>query len=127
MTKTVDDKQIERVRQMSFSLVYPMYVKKVERKGFNKKDVDAIIKWLTGYSDEEIKEHIKKESSFEAFFEKATHFNPNARKITGTICGYRIEEIKDAIVRKVRYLDKLIDELAKGKKIEDIAKKYSNE
>ncbi len=116
MEKTVNQKQIDRVHQMTFSSVYPLYIAKVERKGFHKKDVDLIIEWLTGYSQKEIEDHINKKSNFEFFFEKAKHFNSNADQIKGKICGYRIEEIEDTIVRKVRYLDKLIDEIAKGKK-----------
>jgi hypothetical protein len=125
MEKSVDKKQIDRVRKMTFSTVYPLYIAKVERKGFRKKDVDRIIEWLTGYSKKEIEDQINNNVNLESFFDKAQKFNPNAVKITGTICGYRIEEIEDSIVRKVRYLDKLVDEIAKGKKAEDLISKYS--
>ncbi len=110
----------ERVYRMTFSSVYPLYVNKAERKGRTSEEVDEIISWLTGYSKEEIQKRIEKQIDFETFFNEAPLMNPNAHKITGTICGYRVEEIEDPIIRKVRYLDKLVDELAKGKSMEKI-------
>ena len=110
----------ERIYAMSFSGVYPLYIKKVERKGRTKAEVDEIIFWLTGYDQKALQQHIDNKSSFETFFAKAPKMNPNASKITGVICGYRIEEIEDKLVKQVRYLDKLVDELAKGKKMEKI-------
>jgi hypothetical protein len=115
MTKLVDEKQIERVRKMSFSRVYPMYIQKAEKKGRGKEQVDEILRWLTGYSDKDLLEIIENQTTIENFFLNAKKYNVKAHKITGTICGYRIEEIEDEIVRKVRCLDKLIDDLAKGK------------
>jgi hypothetical protein len=105
---------------MSFGSVYPLYVKKAERKGRTKEEVDEIISWLTGYDKKALKRLIEDGSDFEAFFDKAPRFNPNASKITGLICGYRVEEIEDVVVQKVRYLDKLIDELAKGRAMDKI-------
>lgn len=110
----------ERVRRMAFGDVYPMYIAKAERKGRSAEEVDAIILWLTGYSKDGIQELVRKGTDFETFFNEAPRMNPNASKITGTICGYRIEEIEDPIIRQVRYLDKLVDELAKGKSLEKI-------
>lgn len=110
----------ERVRRMAFGDVYPLYIAKVERKGRSAEEVDAIILWLTGYSKDGIQELVRKGTDFETFFNEAPRMNPNASKITGTICGYRIEEIEDPIIRQVRYLDKLVDELAKGKSLEKI-------
>jgi hypothetical protein len=103
-----------------FSSVYPLYIAKAERKGHTKEEVDEIIFWLTGYTKKTMQQHIDKKSDFETFFKKAPKIHPNASKITGLICGYRVEEIEDKIVQQVRYLDKLIDELAKGKKMEKI-------
>ena len=104
---------------MSFTSVYPMYVNKVEKKGRTKKELQQVIEWLTGFSPDKQQELIKKDVSFETFFEKAK-LNPNAHLITGVICGYRIEEIENPLTKKVRYLDKLVDELAKGRKMEKI-------
>jgi hypothetical protein len=105
---------------MSFASVYPLYIQKVERKGHTKDEVDTIIFWLTGYDKQTLQQQIDKKVDFETFFAQAPQLNPNASKITGVICGYRIEEIEDHLMKKVRYLDKLIDELAKGKKMEKI-------
>ena len=113
----------ERVYKMTFSSVYPLYVAKAERKGRTSEEVDGIISWLTGYTKEEIKNRIEKQIDFETFFNEAPRMNPNAHKITGLICGYRIEDIEDPIIRKVRYLDKLVDELAKGKSLDTILRK----
>jgi hypothetical protein len=105
---------------MSFASVYPLYIKKVEKKGHTKEEVDAIIFWLTGYNKQTLQQQIDKKNHFETFFAQAPQLNPNVSKITGLICGYRVEEIEDKLMQKVRYLDKLIDELAKGKKMEKI-------
>ena len=105
---------------MTFSSVYPLYVQKAERKGRTKEEVDQIIAWLTGYDQAAVQRHLEKESDFERFFQEAPMIHPNASKITGVICGYRVEEIEDKLVQKVRYLDKLVDELAKGKAMEKI-------
>jgi len=109
----------ERIAKMSFTSVYPLYVAKVERKGRTKNELHQVIQWLTGFDKERLQELIKKDISFEAFFQKAK-LNPNADLITGVICGYRIEEIENPLTKKVRYLDKLVDELAKGRKMEKI-------
>lgn len=116
----VTDKTLQRVHAMTFSSVYPMYIQKAEKKGRTKDEVDEIIFWLTGYNKSGLKSAISKELTFTEFFKKAPKFNPNAKKITGVICGYRVEDIKDDIYQKMRYLDKLIDELASGKKMESI-------
>ena len=105
---------------MLFASVYPLYVKKAERKGRTKEEVDTIIYWLTGYTPQTLQAQIDNKVDFETFFAEAPQMNANVTKITGIICGYRIEDIEDPIVQKVRYLDKLIDELAKGKKMEKI-------
>ena len=105
---------------MSFASVYPLYIKKVERKGHTKAEVDTIICWLTGYDQKSLQQQIDQEKDFETFFAEAPQINPNASKITGVICGYRVEEIEDKLMQKIRYLDKLIDELAKGKAMEKI-------
>ena len=109
-----------RVFKMSFASVYPHYVQKAERKGRKKSEVDAVICWLTGYSRAELQRHSEGESDFETFFAQAPRFNPNASLITGVVCGVRVEEIEDPLMRKVRYLDKLVDELAKGKALDKI-------
>ena len=112
-----------RVFKMSFASVYPHYLQKAEKKGRTKAEVDAIISWLTGYNKQTLQHHIDKKSDFETFFAKAPGMNPNASKITGVICGYRVEEIEDKLMQKIRYMDKLIDELAKGKTMEKILRK----
>ena len=109
----------EKIAKMTFSSVYPHYLNKVERKGRSKEELHQILHWLTGYNDLQLTNLIKQKTTFETFFNEAT-LNPNARFITGVICGYRIEEIENPLTQKVRYLDKLVDELAKGKKIEKI-------
>ena len=108
---------------MTFASVYPLYLNKAERKGRTKKEVDEILFWLTGYNEQTLQEQLDTNTNFEQFFDKAPEINPNASKITGVICGYRVEEIKDKLVQKVRYLDKLIDELANGKAMEKILRK----
>ena len=110
----------ERIYKLLFSTVYPLYIKKVERKGRTKEEVDTIIFWLTGYNKKTLQQQIDKKNNFETFFEQAPRFNHNASKIKGVICGYRVEEIENEVIQKMRYLDKLIDELAKGKKMEKI-------
>lgn len=109
-----------RIYKMLFSSVYPLYIQKVEKKGRTKEEVDAVISWLTGYDTLEMNQQLDKKVDFETFFSEAPSLNPNVSKITGVICGHRIEEIDDELVKKVRYLDKLIDELAKGKAMEKI-------
>ena len=109
----------ERIKKMIFGSVYPLYLAKVEKKGRTKEELDHVIKWLTGFTQNEIDKHIVDRTSFDAFF-TAANLHPNAILINGTICGYRIEEIEDPLTKKVRYLDKLVDELAKGKKMEKI-------
>lgn len=109
----------ERIANMIFGSVYPLYLAKVEKKGRTKAELDEVISWLTGFKQSEIKKLIADKVSFEKFFQLAS-LHPNANLITGTICGYRIEEIENEITRKVRYLDKLVDELAKGRKMEKI-------
>jgi hypothetical protein len=109
----------ERMAKMTFATVYPHYVTKVEKKGRTKEELHQTITWLTGFNDQQIKQLINDKVTFETFFNKAT-LHPNAHLITGTICGYRIEEIENTLSRQVRYLDKLVDELAKGRKMEKI-------
>ncbi len=115
--------QNTRVYKMPFSSVYPLYIEKAERKGRTKEEVDTIIFWLTGYDEVTLQQQIQKEVDMETFFQQAPQLNPNASLIKGVICGYRIEEIEDELMRKLRYLDKLIDELAKGKAMEKILRK----
>jgi hypothetical protein len=112
-----------RVYRMSFASIYPMYIQKAEKKGRTKEEVDAIIFWLTGYNKQALQQQIDKKKDLEAFFAEAPQMNPNVSKITGVICGYRVEEIEDKLMQKVRYMDKLIDELAKGKTMEKILRK----
>lgn len=112
-----------RVFKMSFAGVYPHYVQKAEKKGRTKDEVDAIICWLTGYDQKALQQQIDKRTDFETFFAQAPQINSNVSKITGVICGYRVEEIDDKLMQKIRYLDKLIDELAKGKTMEKILRK----
>jgi len=109
-----------RIYTMKFSKVYPMYVQKAERKKRTKKEVDQIICWLTGYTQAGLQQQIKKETDFETFFAQAPEFNPNSSLITGVVCGVRVDDVEDPLMKKVRYLDKLIDELAKGKAMEKI-------
>ena len=110
----------ERVFAMSFASVYPHYVTKAEKKGRTQEEVDEVIRWLTGYTKAGLAKQIEKRTSFREFFAKAPKFNPNASLITGTVCGIRVENIEDPLMQKIRYLDKLVDELAKGKKMEKI-------
>jgi len=108
---------------MSVASVYPHYINKAEKKGRTKAEVDEIIFWLTGYNAQTLEKHIADKTNFESFFAQAPQLNPNVSKITGVICGYRVEEIEDPLMQKVRYLDKLIDELAKGRPMEKILRK----
>lgn len=108
---------------MSFAGVYPMYIQKAEKKGRTKAEVDTLIFWLTGYDEQTLQQQIDRKVDFETFFAEAPQMNPNASKITGVICGYRVEEIEDKLIQQVRYLDKLVDELAKGKAMEKILRK----
>lgn len=112
-----------RVYRMSFAGVYPLYIQKAEKKGRTKEEVDEIIFWLTGYNKQSLQKQIDNKVDFETFFAQAPQLNPNVSKITGVICGYRVEEIEDPLMQKVRYLDKLIDELAKGKAMDKILRK----
>ena len=109
----------ERMAKMTFASVYPHYLTKVERKGRTKEELHQVIEWLTGFDDKKLQELIEKKVTFETFFKKAK-LNPNAHLITGVICGYRVEEIENPLTQQVRYLDKLVDELARGKKMEKI-------
>jgi hypothetical protein len=113
----------ERVYAIVFASVYPLYIKKAEAKGRTKEEVDTIIFWLTGYNEQTMQKQIDNRVDFETFFAEAPALNPNVSKITGVICGYRVEEIEDPVIQKIRYLDKLIDELAKGKAMEKILRK----
>ena len=114
----------ERFAQMTFSTVYPLYLAKVERKGRTKAELHQVIQWLTGFDEAELAQMIENKSSFELFFEKAT-LNPNASLIKGLICGYRVEEIENPLTQKVRYLDKMVDELAQGKKMDKILREHT--
>lgn len=109
----------ERIARLTFAVVYPCLLAKVEKKGRTKEELHQVIRWLTDYSEKELQKHIKNDVTYEQFFQNAK-LNPNAHLITGVICGYRIEEIENPLTKKVRYLDKLVDELAKGRKIEKI-------
>ncbi|MBP9089526.1 DUF2200 domain-containing protein [bacterium] len=114
-----------RIYTMSFASVYPLYVAKVERKGRQKAEVDEIIRWLTGYSQQELEEQLIKQTDFETFLAEAPCLNPSRTLIKGVICGVRIEDIEEPTMREIRYLDKLIDEIAKGKTVEKILSKYT--
>ena len=113
----------ERVYKLIFASVYPHYLKKTETKGRTKGELDSIICWLTGYTQKQLQKQIDNKVDLEAFFAEAPQMNPNATKITGVICGYRVEEIEDKLMQKIRYMDKLIDELAKGKAMDKILRK----
>ncbi|WP_026714058.1 DUF2200 domain-containing protein [Flavobacterium daejeonense] len=112
-----------KVYKMAFASVYPHYIAKAEKKGRSKEEVDEIIFWLTGYNEQNLLQILDHKTDFETFFAKAPQINPNVSKITGVICGYRVEEIEDKLMQQIRYLDKLIDELAKGKSMEKILRK----
>ena len=113
------NKHNERIAKLTFASVYPMYVLKVETKGRTKEELHQVIEWLTGYDEKKLQELIEEKVTFEKFFRRAS-LNPNAKLITGLICGYRVEEIENPLTQQVRYLDKLIDELAKGRKMQKI-------
>ena len=110
---------MSRVFAMPFASVYPLYVKKAEKKGRTKAEVDEVIEWLTGFDDAQLQKHIDDGTTFEEFFDDAT-LNPNAVLITGVVCGVRVENVEDPLMQKIRYLDKLVDELAKGKAMEKV-------
>jgi hypothetical protein len=112
-------KHDERIAKMTFASVYPMYVQKVEKKGRTKEELHQVIEWLTGFDHKKVQQLIKENVTFETLFQRAS-LNPKAELITGMICGYRIEEIENPLTQQVRYLDKLVDELAKGRKMEKI-------
>lgn len=112
-----------RVFKMPFSSIYSLYIQKAEKKGRTRDEVDEIIFWLTGYDDNSLQQQITNEVNLETFYKQAPRMNPNASLIKGVICGYRVEEIEDELMRNIRYLDKLIDELAKGKKMQMILRK----
>ncbi len=114
----------QKVFAMSFSKIYPLYVQKAERKSRTKKEVDEIICWLTGYDPEALQAQIDRNVSLQTFFEEAPQMNPNAALIKGVVCGVRVEEIDDPLMQKIRWLDKLVDELAKGKKMEKILRVF---
>ena len=113
------DSHNQRIAKMNFSSVYPMYLAKVEKKGRTKEELHQVMEWLTGFNHKKLQELINENVTFETFFQQAT-LNPNAYLITGVICGYRVEEIENPLTQQVRYLDKLVDELAKGRKLEKI-------
>ena len=113
----------EKVFKLSFSSVYPHYLKKTETKGHTKAELDAIICWLTGYDGKTLQKQIDRKVDLATFFAEAPQINPNVSKITGVICGYRVEDIEDKLMQKIRYMDKLIDELAKGRAMEKILRK----
>lgn len=115
----ITDEHHERMAKMTFATVYPHYITKIEKKGRTKEELLQVIKWLTGFDEEKLQELIRANVTFESFFNQA-NLNPNAHLITGMICGYRIEDIKNPLTQQVRYLDKLVDELAKGRKMEKI-------
>jgi hypothetical protein len=115
----VTEEHNQRIAKMSFATVYPLYVTKIEKKGRTKDELNEVIEWLTGFDPKKIEQLIKENVNFETFFQKAK-LNPNVKLITGVICGYRVEEIENPLTQQVRYLDKLVDELAKGKKMEKI-------
>lgn len=121
--KSPSEATLKRVYAMAFAKVYPLYIAKAERKGRSKKEVDEVIHWLTGYTQSKLNVQIKKEVNFEMFFNQAPKLNPARNLITGMICGVRVEDIKDPVMREIRYLDKLVDELAKGRPMEKILRK----
>ncbi len=112
-----------KVYTMSFAYIYPFYIEKAEKKGRSKEEVDKIIKWLTGYTQRQLESHIKKETTFEDFFKQAKKMNPKRKLITGSVCGVKVQEVKEKTMREIRYLDKLIDELVKGKEMEKILRR----
>jgi hypothetical protein len=119
VTMNNTDTHNQRIARMTFATVYPLYLKKVEKKGRTKEELHQVIQWLTNFDHEKLQELIQENATFETFFQRAS-LNPNAHLITGVICGYRVEEIEDPLTQRVRYMDKLVDELAKGRKMEKI-------
>ena len=115
----ISDTHNQRIAKMTFASIYPMYVEKVEKKGRTREELHQVIEWLTAFDTSKLQELIEENATFETFFQRAS-LNPNAHLITGVICGYRVEEIKDPLTQQDRYLDKLVDELAKGRKMEKI-------
>ena len=115
----ISEAQDQRIAGLTFASIYPMYVEKVEKKGRTKAELHQVLEWLTGFDHKKLQELIKEKATFETFFQRAS-LNPNAKLITGVICGYRVEDIKNPLTQQVRYLDKLVDELAKGRKMEKI-------
>ena len=118
-----DTKTLQRVYRMSVAAVYPMYIAKAQKKGRTKAEVDEVTRWLTGYGQKELEAQLKKQTDFETFFAEAPKLNPSRKLITGVICGVRVEDIEDPTMQSVRYLDKLVDELAKGRPMEKILRK----
>lgn len=112
--------QKPKIYTMTFASIYPLYIEKAEKKGRSRAEVDQVIFWLTGYDEESMKQQLDSNADLETFFAGAPHWNPNASLITGTVCGIRVEEIEDPLMQKIRYLDKLVDELAKGKSMDKI-------
>ena len=119
-SSTAGSEALRRVYEMSFGVVYPLYVDKAEKKDRTKREVDKIIRWLTGYTQRQLMAHGRKETSLESFFAEAPALNPDRALITGVVCGVRVENVEEPTMREIRYLDKLIDELAKGKAMEKI-------
>lgn len=111
---------VNKTFKIPFATIYPLYIQKAEKKGRTKEEVDSVIFWLTGYNKDTLQQQIDSSNDLETFFAQAPYMNPNASKITGSICGYRVEEIEDELMRKIRYMDKLIDELAKGRSMDKI-------
>jgi len=119
----MDNSRVSRVYKISFASVYPLYIQKVEKKGRTKAELDAVIFWLTGYNKQTLQQQIDRKSDLETFFGQAPQINSNVSKIKGVICGHRVEEIEDKLMQKIRYMDKLVDELAKGRTMEKILRK----
>lgn len=117
------DNKNHRIYKMSFNSVYPLYIQKVEKKGRTKEELDEVIRWLTGYSQKELESQLQKEVDFETFYAEAPKMNPLRKLVTGIICGVRVEDIKEPTMQSLRYLDKLVDELAKGRPMEKILRK----
>ena len=121
--KPTTEATLKRVYAIVFAKVYPMYIAKAEKKGRTKNEVDKVIRWLTGYTQRKLESQIKRQVSFEKFFKEAPKLNPSRKFITGMICGVRVEDIEDKTMREMRYMDKLVDELAKGRPLEKILRK----
>lgn len=119
MSRRLSQAMVHKIFTMAFSSVYPLYVQKAEKKGRAKEDVDEVIRWLTGYSQAELEQQVDRDVDFRTFFAEAK-LNPNRELIKGVVCGVRVEDVEDPLMREIRYLDKLVDELARGKKVEKI-------